>query len=234
MNKVNIDRIAFIGRTYEEYMRLFDLNETILRQGPVLDCPAGAASFTAEASRSGIDATACDILYGSALENLIGKGRNDIEHIHDKVKEVPHMFMWNYYKDIDNLISQRERALEIFASDFKEGSDEGRYRYGKLPELPYPDKHFSLVLSSHFLFLYGDWLDLEFHIKCLKELTRVCCGEIRIYPLTGLDAKPYPYLDEVLSTLNENGYKADIVQIPFEFQKGSNRMMIIKCSNPPL
>ncbi len=228
INKVNIDRIAFIGRTYAEYMRLFDLDETTLRQGSILDCPAGAASFTAEASKSGIDATACDILYGSELENLIEKGRKDIEHIYDKVKEVPRMFTWNYYKDIDNLISQREKALEIFATDFKRGSDEGRYKYGKLPELPYPDKHFSLVLSSHFLFLYGDWLDLGFHIECLKELARVCCGEFRIYPLTGLDAKPYPYLDEVLSILNENGMKVEIVQIPFEFQKGSNRMMIIK------
>ena len=211
-------------------MSLFDLDETILRQGPVLDCPAGAASFTAEASRSGIDAVACDILYDSELKNLIEKGKNDIEHIYDKVKEVPHLFAWNYYKDIDNLVVQREKALEIFASDFKKGSDEGRYRYGKLPELPFPDKHFSLVLSSHFLFLYGDWLEFGFHIECLKELTRVCYGEIRIYPLTGLDTNPYKYLDEILSTLNSNGNKTDIVRIPFEFQKGSNRMMIIKCN----
>ncbi len=234
MNKVDIDRIAFIGRTYKEYMDLFDLDEKSLKQGPVLDCPAGAASFTAEAGQLGIEAAACDTLYGSALENLVEKGRKDIAHIYDKVKEVPHLFNWNYYKDIDNLVFLRETALEIFASDFKRGSDEGRYRYGTRPELPYPDKHFSLVLSSHFLFLYGDWLDLEFHIDCFKELARVCYGEIRIYPLTGLDTKPYPYLDEVLLTLNENGMKADIVQIPFEFQKGSNRMMIIKCSNSPL
>ena len=234
MNKVDIDRIAFIGRTYKEYMDLFDLDEKSLKQGPVLDCPAGAASFTAEAGQLGIEAAACDILYGSALEKLVDKGRKDITHIYNKVNEVPHMFTWNYYKDIDILISQREKALKIFASDFKEGSDEGRYRYGKLPEMPYPDKYFSLVLSSHFLFLYGDWLEFGFHIECLKEFARVCYGEIRVYPLTGLDAKPYPYLDDILSVLNENKIQADIVRTPFEFQKGSNKMMRIKCSNSPL
>jgi hypothetical protein len=230
MNKVDIDRIAFIGRTYKEYMDLFDLDEKALKQGPVLDCPAGAASFTSEAGQLGIEVAACDILYGSALENLVEKGRKDIAHIYDKVKGVPHLFNWNYYKDIDNLITQREKALNIFAGDFKNGCHEERYRYGKLPELPFPDNHFSLVLSSHFLFLYGDWLEFGFHIECLKELARVCYGEIRIYPLTGLDAKPYKYLDEIPSTLNANGIKADIVRIPFEFQKGSNRMMIIKCA----
>ncbi len=37
-NLLNIDRIAFIGMTYHEYMRMFDIHETMLRQGCVLDC----------------------------------------------------------------------------------------------------------------------------------------------------------------------------------------------------
>jgi hypothetical protein len=229
MNKVDIDRIAFIGRTYKEYLDLFDLDEKSLKQGPVLDCPAGAASFTAEAGQLGIDVTACDILYDSTLENLIEKGKKDIRYIYNKVKEVPHLFNWNYYKNRDNLIFLRETALEKFARDFENGCDEGRYRYAKLPDLPFPDKRFSLVLSSHFLFLYEDWLEFDFHIESLRELVRVCSGEIRIYPLTGLDAEPYQYLDDILSILNADGIKADIVGIPFEFQKGSNRMISITC-----
>ncbi len=83
-------------------------------------------------------------------------------------------------------------ALGRFVKDLMQNRKKGIYKYAELPDLPYPDNAFKLVLSSHFLFLYGDRLDLDFHSNCLKELFRVCSGEIRIYPLTGLDAMPYP------------------------------------------
>ncbi len=70
-NTLNIDRIAFIGRTFAEYISLFDLDENILKQGPVLDCPAGAASFTAKAHKLGINVTACDILFNSDINSLL-------------------------------------------------------------------------------------------------------------------------------------------------------------------
>ena len=65
MNKhdiLDIDRIAFFGRTYSEYLSMFGLNEQLLRQGAILDCPAGASSFAAEAHQLGLDVTACDIM----------------------------------------------------------------------------------------------------------------------------------------------------------------------------
>jgi hypothetical protein len=34
----DIDRIAFIGRTYLEYIRKFDLDDSLPRQVPILDC----------------------------------------------------------------------------------------------------------------------------------------------------------------------------------------------------
>ena len=49
-NHLNIDRIAFFGRTYAEYMDMFGLGESLLRNGRILDCPAGASSFVAEAN----------------------------------------------------------------------------------------------------------------------------------------------------------------------------------------
>ncbi len=116
-NRLNIDRIAFIGRTYAEYMKIFDLTEDILRQGPVLDCPAGAASFAAEAHEIGINVTSCDILFNSKVEALIEKGMKDINHIYDNVKQAHHLYAWIYYKNIDNLISYRKSALDKFARE---------------------------------------------------------------------------------------------------------------------
>ncbi len=65
MNKqdfLDIDHIAFFGRTYAEYMSMFGLKEQLLSQGAILDCPAGASSFTAEAHQLSLDVTACESL----------------------------------------------------------------------------------------------------------------------------------------------------------------------------
>ncbi len=222
---LNLDRIVFIGRTYFEYMRMFDLNESDLKRGVVLDCAAGPSSFTAEAHKQGLHVTACDTLYRVPPEKLVEKGRVDIEHTFQKVDDVPHLYVWKYYKNRDEIIGLRHQALETFAEDFPYGLREGRYVRAELPRLPFPDRKFSLVLSSHFLFLYGGRLSPDFHFASLKEMARVSSGEVRVYPLQGLDAKPYPDMDEVLAHLRADGIRAEIVPTPFEFQRGSNTML---------
>lgn len=224
-NKLDIDRIAFFSRTYAEYMDMFDLDESLLRQGQILDCPAGASSFAAEAHQLGIDVIACDILYNLTADKLLEKGKKDIQHVFGKFDEVNHLYVWKYYKDKNEVTTLRNKALEIFAGNFTTGYKNGQYIHGKLPHLPFPDKSFSLVLSGNFLFLYGDRLDLDFHKACIKELIRICSGEVRIFPLIGLDFKPYSYLNEILSSLDSDGIKVEIVDVPFEFQKGANEML---------
>ena len=227
-DRLDIDRIAFFGRTYAEYISMFDLDERLLRQGAILDCPAGASSFAAEAHQLGLDVTACDILYNHGVDELIEKCKKDMQHVFKKFDEAAHLYIWKYYKNKDEVMALRNRALEIFASDFISGFRKGRYRYAALQHLPFSDKAFSLVLSGNFLFLYGDRLDLDFHKACIKELVRVCSGEVRIFPLVGLDAKPYLYLDDILSFLDSGGIWAEIVEVPFEFQKGANQMLRLK------
>ncbi|TAL27354.1 MAG: class I SAM-dependent methyltransferase [Nitrospirae bacterium] len=225
LDRLDIDRIAFIGRTYDEYRKIFDLSKSDLGSGHILDCPAGAASFAAEAHERGFQVTACDTLYDLPVKELASKGESDIKHIYEKVAEASHLYMWNYYKDRDDLISFRKRALNSFLADFPMGLRQGRYVKASLPNLPFPDGKFKLVISSHFLFLYGDRLDLDFHKACLRELVRVSSDEARIYPLQGLDAKPYLNMGAILSFLKHEGIRAKIVEAPFEFQRGSNKMM---------
>ena len=50
------------ARSLAEYRAMFDLTDDDLA-GSVLDCPGGAASFTAEARRQGLDVTAVDPTY---------------------------------------------------------------------------------------------------------------------------------------------------------------------------
>lgn len=227
-NCLDIDRIAFFGRTYQKYLDMFGLDESLLRNGRILDCPAGASSFAAEAHRLGLNVTTCDILYNFSANELFEKCKKDLQHVFEKFDEVNHLYVWKYYKNKDEVIALRNKALKIFTDDFNRGLKEGRYIHIELPHLPFPDKSFSLVLSGNFLFLYGDRLDLEFHKACIKELIRICSGEVRIFPLVGLDAKPYPYLNDILSFLDSTGIKAEMVKVPFEFQKGANEMMRLK------
>ena len=231
MNKksdsLDIDRIAFFGRTYAEYMDMFGLDESDLKKDRIFDCPAGASSFAAEAHRLGFDVTACDILYNRSTDELIAKCKNDMQHVFEKFDEAEHLYVWDYYKNKDEVMTLRHKALKLFAKDFPAGFKEKRYVDAELPHLPFSDDSFSLVLSGNFLFLYGDRLDLDFHRACIKELIRVCSGEIRIFPLVGLDAKSYPYLKEILSFLDSEGIKAEIAKVQFEFQKGANQMLKI-------
>lgn len=227
-SRLDIDRIAFIGRTYGEYLSMFDLDREALSRGAVLDCPAGPSSFAAEAKGLGLDVTACDISYCLPIEKLRERCRSDISHVFAKFDEASHLYTWKHYKDRDEVITLRKRAAELFALDFPRGYEEGRYRHGELPRLPLPDGGFSLVLSGHFLFLYSDWLDFDFHIDCLKELLRVSSEEVRVFPLCGLDGRTYPRLDEVLSTLGSMGVEAETVKVPFEFQRGCNMMLKLR------
>lgn len=167
-------------------------------------------------------------MYDLTVDELLEKGKKDIQHVFEKFDEVNHLYVWKYYKDKKEVMTLRTKALEVFANDFPNGFKEGRYRYAALPHLSFPDKSFHLVLSSNFLFLYGDRLDLDFHETCIKELLRVCSGEVRIFPLVGLDAKPYPYLDKILSFLDSDDIKMEIVKVPFEFQKGANEMLRLR------
>ena len=222
---LDIDRIAFFGRTYAEYLDIFGLDEAVLGQGRILDCPSGASSFALEAARKGYDVTACDILYDRSATELFERGKKDIAHVFEKFDGVSHLYSWDYYRSKQQVMTLRNTALELFAEDFSCCSAEGRYIPAGLPRLPFPDGMFSLVLSAHFLFLYGDRLDLDFHKACLEELVRVCSGEVRIFPLVGLDAKPYPHMDAILHFLAVKGIRMDIVKVPFEFQRGSDHMM---------
>ncbi len=227
LDALNIDRIVFIGRTYFEYLRMFGLDESDLRKGAILDCAAGPSSFTAEAHEKGLCARACDPLYGLARETLFAKGQADIAHTFEKLDAVTHLYVWKYYQNAEEIIAFRHQALGRFIEDFPRGSREDRYLAAELPHLPFPDGTFGLVLASHFLFLYGDRLSPEFHATAIRELVRVSSGEVRIFPLQGLDARPYPHLEQVLQGLGA-GVEADIVAVPFEFQKGSNKMLRLR------
>ncbi len=222
---LQLDRVAFYGRTLAEYQKIFDFDLSAWKGSKILDCPAGASSFTAEAVNLGFEAVACDPMYGKDAKFLYERGRNDIDHVIERMRKVPHLYKWNFYPSIPALQEYRTAALERFARDYPVGFTQGRYVKASLPSLPFADASFDLVLSGHFLFTYCQDFDYEFHLASLIELYRVCLREVRIYPLQGPEAKPYGQMDQLLSDLKKRGIVGQIFPTSFEFQRGSNQQL---------
>lgn len=221
--KLDLERIVFIGRTFDEYMRMFDLQPEELRGRSFLDCPAGACSFTAKANRCGAKAVAADIAYSYSAKVLQAKGMADIEHTLIQLDKVRDNFNWADFKSTDGLKLARTEALTDNTSDRL--VHEERYVAAELPVLPFADQAFDVTLSAHFLFMYGDRLDVQFHLETIRELMRVTKEEIRIFPLVDLSCRRYGHLDELISFIHSQGWSAREVQVPYEFQKGAGSML---------
>jgi hypothetical protein len=223
--KLDLERIIFIGRTFEEYLDMFSLSVEELKGKKILDCPAGACSFTAVGNKSGLNVTACDIAYYHAGEDLKNKGIQDIEYAMEHMQKARSNYIWDYFKDIEGLRNHRLSALKDCSKDMRESSE--RYVPVTLPSLPFKDGEFDVLLSAHFLFMYADRLNYQFHLTTLNELLRVTKEEIRIFPLVDLEGKRYEHLDKLISYLDENGCTVKEVKVPYEFQANANSMLII-------
>jgi len=225
---MNLDRVAFFGRTLKEYTRFFGLNLKELRGRAVLDCPGGASSFAGEARRHNIRVTAVDPLYAYSAQDLYAQGNADLDFVLDRVRNAQDLFVWKYYRDVDALRASRTAAWDGFCGDFQAGGLKSRYIAAALPTLPFADDAFDLSLSGHFLFTYSHIFSYEFHIAALRELVRVTKGEVRIYPLQGADAKPYPHLERLRVDLAIGGIRNAVRPVDFEFQRGSTSALVLR------
>ncbi|GAE29343.1 SAM-dependent methyltransferase [Halalkalibacter hemicellulosilyticus] len=224
--KLDLDRIIFIGRTYKEYLNMFSLSEEKLQGKKILDCPAGACSFTAVGNKSGLNVTACDIAYYHSGEDLKNKGLQDMEHAMEHMEKSKINYKWDYFDDLEGLRNHRLSALQDCVNDIMNSSE--RYIPVTLPSLPFKDEEFDILLSAHFLFMYADRLDERFHIETLNELLRVTKDEIRIFPLVDLKGKRYEQLDKIISYLIAKGCTVEEIKVPYEFQTNANSMLKVK------
>lgn len=223
---MELNRIVFIGRTYEEYEAMFALSSEEMKEKKILDCPAGACSFTAVGAQKGLDVTACDIAYYHAGDALFEKGKNDVRHAMDSVERAKDQYVWEYFSNVGELRQHRTKALSDCAAHMAQHPD--RYVAVTLPELPFEDSQFDVILSAHFLFTYADRLDYDFHLAVLDELLRAAREEIRLFPLVDLSGKRYEHLDSLIDRLCQQGHKVEEIAVPYEFQRNANTMMKIR------
>lgn len=215
------------GRNMSEYMAMFKLTEKD-KNLKIAGFGDGPASFNYEANKEGFNVTSFDPIYQFGRKELEQRIAQVRDVVMKQMEENRENYVWNSIKNLDELEEIRMSAMKLFLSDLEAGKKEERYVYHELPDkLNLKEQSFDLGLSSHFLLMYTA-LGYEFHIKAIDEMLRVC-KEIRIFPLVDLDANPSEMISDVIKHYEER-YHVEIQETDYEFQKGANRLLIIKRS----
>jgi hypothetical protein len=227
---IELSEVIPWGRSFDEYRRMFCLTDGDLA-GRILGCADGPASFNAEATALDHRVVSCDPIYAFSAGEIERRGEQCYDTVISQVKKNPAGFVWGYFRDPDHLGECRLAAMRRFLADFDQGKQKGRYVAASLPTLPFVDSQFSLALVSHFLFLYSQQLDVDFHIAALAELLRVA-REVRVFPLLGLDREWSPHIGPVREHLTRAGFEVHVSAVEYEFQRAEdhagNRMMRVR------
>jgi len=221
-----LEDIVPFGRSFAEYRAMFALDEADLGR-TILDCGGGPAAFNAELTRNGGAVVSADPVYAFDDDAIRTRIDEVVPDLVAKLEANRDKFRWDRSGSPGELVALRQTAMDTFLADYPAGRRQGRYVVGALPELPFPEGRFDLALVSHLLFLYGEHLDRAFHLEALRELTRLA-GEVRVFPLTDLNARPSPHLEPVRRALDEHGLESEVVAVDYESQKGANRMLRIR------
>lgn len=224
--KLELKDFVLIGRTFEEYYKMFDL-KSIDKNEKILDVASGVSSFCAEANANGYNVTAADRVYEFNPEEIEEKCSKDLKETMEKVSTIKELYKWDFFKDIEQLKSHRERAYRGFIKDFKLRKED-RYISSEFPSNNFKENQFDVSLISHFLFLYDEHMNYEFHKQIINEIIRITKKEIRIFPIANLKAQRSPFIEKFMKDEDFNNCKIDIVKVDYEFIKGGNEMLVVK------
>ncbi len=230
---MKLENVVPWGRNLEEYQNMFLLSDTDL-QSKILGCGDGPSSFNFEATTQHVNITSIDPIYQFTKNEIQQRINETSSVISEQLKQNQNDFVWKNIKSVDELVNIRLTAMDNFINDYENGKKENRYIHNELPKLSFENNSFDLVLSSHFLFLYSEHFDLQFHIDSILEMCRVSKKEVRIFPLLNLKNEKSEYLESILNLLNDSGFETEIVKTDYEFQKGANEMLTIKVHNNTL
>jgi len=209
-NPMQLSSVVFYGRSGEQSLGMFNLEGDLerWRNARVLDCPGGPGSLSARLRGLVGEVVAVDPLYALPEAELERRALADLERTMAGLRSSATL-----RPDFDLEACQEEhiQALQTFLEDRRRHPE--HYRNASLPELPFPDQSFDLVLSGHLLFAYAplrdgglsssETFDLAWHRRALTELCRVSRRAVRLYPAHTIErvARRHPYATSLLAEL---------------------------------
>jgi hypothetical protein len=221
-----LENVVPWGRNLNEYLQMFNLTSEEL-QLKILDCAGGPASFNVEMTKKGYNVISADPIYQFSVAEITQRIQETAQKIVEGTQATRDAFVWQDIQSPEHLKEVRMAAMQQFLEDLPLGIQQGRYITSELPTIPFDNNQFDLALCSHFLFLYSDLLTEEFHLASIQELCRVAT-EVRIFPLLKVfSTEGSELLPLVMKSLSAKGYSLEIKQVPYEFQKGGNQMLMV-------
>lgn len=221
-----LDQVVPWGRSFEEYRRMFALTDEDLGL-KIIGCGDGPASFNAEATRLGSAVVSCDPIYRYGVDQLRERIASTHGQILEQARRNAGEFVWSAIRSVEELGKVRLAAMNEFLRDYAAGLAAGRYIAAELPHLPFGARSFDLALCSHLLFLYTTQLGEAFHRAAIREMCRVA-KEVRVFPLLALGTTPSPLVEPMVAEFARQGFDVSIGEVPYEFQRGGNKMMRIR------
>ncbi len=206
---------------------MFDLSQVELHSR-ILDCAGGPSSFNTECNDRMGQVVSIDPLYNLTRDKISERIYDTWEKVLQETQENMNKYIWDEIGSVIQLGNIRMGAMRKFLCTYEKGKKEKKYIPGELPVLSFPPESFDLAVCSHFLFLYSDQLDYDFHLKSLREMLRVA-KEVRIHPLLDHNGKPFTQMDKLLEELKP--FNPEIRTVNYEFLKGANQTLFLK--NPP-
>ncbi len=129
------------------------------------------------------------------------------EDIEKRIEEVRTTVMQQMRANMDNYVWKNIKSLEELEST----------RMSAVRKFLSDYENFLLMYTS---------LGYNFHIASMTEMLRVC-KEIRIFPIVDLDANKTDLIKNVIDYFQRD-YNVEIVKTEYEFQKGDNKLLIIR------
>jgi hypothetical protein len=220
--------ILVSSRSFTEYCEHFAVGEDELLSGKILDCPGGATDFGSSVRELGGFAVSADPRYEMSppeFESLIGR---ESLRVSEWVHRQPDRFGMTPGAPWP-LEGRWREAADRFLADYRQcrTAGTGHYVSASLPVLPFPDREFTLVLSGFLLFSYGERFDFTFHLEAVRELLRVCQGQVRLHPLNESSGRPYPHLEKLLGALADEGVASQLIRVTSSSDVRDDKTLIL-------
>jgi hypothetical protein len=205
-----------------DYRQMFDLSDEDLKKR-ILNVPGGISSVNAQLHEMGHSIVSGDPHYHldhkamSALaEEVLAANEKNLRENLERLKN-------SSESALIELMQNWRKNKDCFLEDYSEGRKELRYQEMNLPQLPFGDQHFELLLCT----------DLLFHANArgglspealMAELTRVAL-EVRIFPILDEGNALSSSIGPLMLAYQKQDFGIELREVPYETKRGANAML---------